>query len=158
MTNYQITVPIHQSRYKAIGYALIDNVISKYCIPGNIIMYQGSAFVSSLMNYLIKKSDIKIRVSGTFKDYYILLNEGYSSFFQYNSGGVLYIMSPLTSQIRKFSRKVAGKYIGLLVIDKIIDPYNYLLMTLDYKISCGLFKHEMLKPCFMRISQGNVFN
>ena len=31
VTNYLITVPIHQSRSEEIGDALIENVISKYC-------------------------------------------------------------------------------------------------------------------------------
>ena len=52
-------------------------------------------------------------------------------FFQYNSGDLLYIISPLTSQLRTSSRKVVIKYIGPLVIHKITDPHNYLLMTLD---------------------------
>ena len=33
VTNYLITVPIHQSRSEEIGDALIENVISKYCVP-----------------------------------------------------------------------------------------------------------------------------
>ena len=61
VTNYLITVPIHQSRLEEIGNALIENVISKYCVPNYIIMDQNSAFVSSVMNYLFKKSDIKIK-------------------------------------------------------------------------------------------------
>ena len=61
VTNYLITVLIHQSRSEEIGDALIDNVISKYCVPDYIIMDQDSAFMSSLMNYLFKKLDIKIK-------------------------------------------------------------------------------------------------
>ena len=60
MTNYLITVLIHQSRSEEIGDGLIENVISKYCVPNDIIMDQDSAFMSSLMNYLFKKLDIKI--------------------------------------------------------------------------------------------------
>ena len=30
---YLVTVPIYQDRSKEIGEALIDNVITKYCIP-----------------------------------------------------------------------------------------------------------------------------
>ena len=41
---------------------------------------------------------------------------------------------------------------------KIIDPHNYLLMTLDDKILRGLFEQEMLKPANIRTSQGNVCN
>ena len=42
------------------------------------------------------------------------------------------------------------------MIYKIIDPHNYLLMTLDGKILRGLFDHERLKPTNIRTSQGNV--
>ena len=48
------------------------------------------------------------------------------------------------------------KYVGHLVIYKIVDPHNYLLMTLDGKILRGLFEHEMLKPAFIRTSHGNI--
>ena len=58
--NYLITVPIYQYKSEKIGNTLIDNVISKYCIPGYIIIDQDSEFMSSLMNYLFKKVDTKI--------------------------------------------------------------------------------------------------
>ena len=48
VTNYSITVPMHQSRSEEIGDALIDNVVSKYCMPDYIVMGQDSAFMSSL--------------------------------------------------------------------------------------------------------------
>ena len=32
VTNYLITAPIYQSRSEEIGEALIENVISKYCV------------------------------------------------------------------------------------------------------------------------------
>ena len=60
VTNYLITVPVHQSRVEQIGNALIDKVISKYCIPDYILMDQESAFMLSLMNYLLMKTDISI--------------------------------------------------------------------------------------------------
>ena len=61
VTNYLIKVPIHQSKAEKIGDALIEHVITKYCIPDCIIMDQDSAFMSSLMNYLFTKLDIKIK-------------------------------------------------------------------------------------------------
>ena len=61
VTNYLITEPIFQARSEEIGKALIDNVITKYCIPEYIIMDQDSAFMSSLMTYLLNKFNIKIR-------------------------------------------------------------------------------------------------
>ena len=61
VTNYLITVPIYQARSEEIGEALIDNVITKYCIPEYIIMDQDRTFMSSLMTYLLNKFNIKIR-------------------------------------------------------------------------------------------------
>ena len=54
--------------------------------------------------------------------------------------------------------KVAIKYVGPLVIYKIINSHNYLLMTLEGKILRGLFKHERLKLTIIRTSQVNVCN
>ena len=53
VTNYLITAPIYQSKAEDIGDALIEHVITKYCVPDCIIMDQESAFMSSLMNYLL---------------------------------------------------------------------------------------------------------
>ena len=257
VTNYLITVPIFQARSEEIGEALIENIITKYCIPEYIIMDQDSAFMSSLMTYLLNQFGIKIKtvapysnqslqaetgikslshiltkhltnlgqmwqkylslatfacntfntpnlgnfspyeltfgrkpkvlmnlesnpdikVSRTFKEYYELLNKRIKylqdilfnfkskrlaminkdrGFFQYKSGDLIYIISPLTSQLHAASCKVAIKYVGPVVIYKIIDPHNYLLMTLDGKILRGLFEHERLKPAVIRTSQGNI--
>ena len=48
------------------------------------------------------------------------------SFFQCNSGDLVYIISLLTNQLCTSSRKVAITYVGPSVIYKIIDPHNYL--------------------------------
>ena len=64
----------------------------------------------------------------------------------------------LTNQLRTSSQKVAIKYIGPLVAYKIIDPHNYLFMSLDGKILRGVFKHERLKSAIIRTSQENVYN
>ena len=61
VTNYLITIPIHQAKSEEIGEALIENVITKYCVPEYIIMDQDSAFMSSLMTYLLNKFNIKIK-------------------------------------------------------------------------------------------------
>ena len=87
-----------------------------------------------------------INVLGSFKEYYELLHkclkylheiiQNFKSkrlvminkdrmFFQYNSGDIVYIISPLTSQFQTTSRKVMIKYVGPIVVYKIIDPYNY---------------------------------
>ena len=93
-----------------------------------------------------------IMVSKNFKEYYELLNKRikylqYILFnfksqrlaminknrenFQYREGDLFYIISPLTSELRTNSQKIAVKYVRPVVIYKIIDPHNYLLMTLD---------------------------
>ena len=62
------------------------------------------------------------------------------------------------SQLCTASCKVAIKYVGPVVIYKIIDPHNYLLMMVDDKVLRGLFEHERIKPSIIRTSQGNVQN
>ena len=125
------------------------------------------------------ESNPDIKVSGTFKKYYDLLNKRIKylqdilfnfkskrlalinkdrEFFQYKSGDLVYIISPLTSKLCTASYKAVIKYIGPVVIYKIMDPHNYLLMTLDGKILRGLFEHKRLKPAIIRMSQGNVQN
>ena len=60
MTNYLITVPIYHSRSEEVGEALIEHIISNCCAPDCIIMDQDSTFMSTLMNYLFRKLNIKI--------------------------------------------------------------------------------------------------
>ena len=101
------------------------------------------------------ETDPNIKVSGAYRDYYTLLNKRLHylqnvlqnfqttrvalinkdrEYFQYNSGDLVYLISPLTSQLRTLSRKVAIRYVGPLVIYKIVDPHNYLHMTMDGKL------------------------
>ena len=122
---------------------------------------------------------LDIKVLGTFKDYHKLLNKRLKylhallqnfklkriamtnkdrAFFQYNSRDLIYIILPLTSQLHTAIWKVMIKYVGPVVVYKIIDPHNYLLMTLDRKILWGLFEHERLKLAILRTSRGNVSN
>ena len=54
--------------------------------------------------------------------------------------------------------EIAIKYVSPVVVYKIVDPHNYLLMTLDGKILGGIFEHERLKPAIIRTNQGNVQN
>ena len=88
-----------------------------------------------------------VKISGMFKVYYNLLNKRlqylhkllqdfkskrlaminkHRSFFQYNSGNLVYIILPFTSQLHTASSKVKIKYVGPVVIYKIIDLHNYL--------------------------------
>ena len=120
-----------------------------------------------------------VKVSKTFKEYYELLNKRIKyvqdilfnfkskrlaminnnrDFVQYRSVDLIYIISLLTSQLCTASCKVTIKYVGPVVIYKIIDPHNYLLITLDGKILRGLFEHKRLKPTIIRTSQGNIQN
>ena len=61
VTNYLTTMPIYHTRSEEIGDVLLDNIISKYGIPGYIIMDQDSAFMSTPMNHSFKKLNIKIK-------------------------------------------------------------------------------------------------
>ena len=123
------------------------------------------------------ESNTDIKVSRTFREYYELLNTRIKylqdilfnfkskrlaminndrEFFQYKSRDLVYIISPLTSQLHTVPHKVAIKYVGPVVIYKTIHPHNYIFMTLDGKVLRGLFKHERLKLAIIRKSQGNV--
>ena len=253
-----ITAPIKHSRSEEVREALINDVISKYCVPDYMIMDLDSAYISPLMNYLFKRLGIKIKtvalynhqslqadhgikslsniltkhltalgemwpdylpfatlahntynspnlsnyspyelvfgrkpkllldletdpdikVSATYKEYYklekrlkylhkilqdfktrwlALWNKDHE-FFQYNNRDLVYLISLLMSQLRTVSRKIMVKYVGPLAVYKIIDPHNYLLMTLDGKLLLGLFEHERIKPAVIRTSKGNIAN
>ena len=78
--------------------------------------------------------------------------------FQYRGGDLVYTISPLTSQLRTNSQKVAVKYVGPVVVYNIVDPHNYLLMTLDGIILKTIFEHKRLKPAIIRTNHGNVQN
>ena len=123
--------------------------------------------------------DPDIKVSGTYREYFIqlgkrleylhkllqdfwmkrlaLINKDRDD-FQYNSGDLVYIISPLTSQLKMACRKVSIKYVGPLGVYKKVDPHNYFLITLDGKLLRGLFAHKRLKPAVIRTNQGNVTN
>ena len=219
VTNFLVTVPIFQARSEEIGEALIENIITKYCIPECIIMDQDSAFMSSLITHLFDRLNIKIKtvapynhqslqaehrikslsciltkhltnlgqmwtkylslatfaynmfnspnlgnyspykltfgrkpklllnvesnqdikVSRKFKEYYEFLNKRIKYLqdilfnfksrrlaminkdrenFQYKGGDLVYIISPLISQLRTNSWKKAIKYVGLVVTTK----------------------------------------
>ena len=132
-------------------------------------------FGRTLKLLLDLEMDPDIKVSGTYREYFAqlgkrlkylhrplldsqlkrlaLINKDRDD-FQYNSGDLVYIISPLTSQLRTASRKVSIKYVGPLAVYKIVDPHNYLLITLDGKLLRGLFEHERLKPAVIRTNQG----
>ena len=66
VTSYLITVPIYQSKAEEIEDALTKHVVTKYCISDCIIMDQESTFMSSLINYLFSKLDIKIKTDAPY--------------------------------------------------------------------------------------------
>ena len=68
----------------------------------------------------------------------------------------MYLISPLPTQLRTASGKVAIKYVGPIVIYKIVDLHNYLLMTIDGKLLRGLFEHDGLKSVVIKTDKGNV--
>ena len=112
------------------------------------------------------ETDPDIKISGTYKDYHTLLTKRLDylqnmlqnfkmkhlalfnkdrEYFQYNSGDLVYLTSPLTTQLRTSSRKLTINYVGPLVVYKIVDSHNYLHMTIDRKLLGGMFEHEKVK-------------
>ena len=78
VTDYLITVPIYHSRSEEIDL-LIDNVISKYGIPEYIMIYQDSALMSTLMNYLFKMLNIKIKTVAAYSHQSLQVEHGVES-------------------------------------------------------------------------------
>ena len=123
---------------------------------------------------MVSNHCLELKVSGTYREYFkqvgkrleylhkhlqdfwmkrlALINKDRDD-FQYNSRDLVYIISPLTSQLRTASRKVSIKYIGPLAIYKIVDLHNYLLITLDGKLLRGLFEHERLKQFWTKMNK-----
>ena len=79
VTNYLIALPIYQSKEEEIGDKLIEHIITKYCVPDCIIMDQNSAFMSSLMNYLFNKLDIKIKTDAPYNHQSLQAEHGIKS-------------------------------------------------------------------------------
>ena len=121
---------------------------------GNHIPYE-LIFSRKLRSLLSLDPTPDIKVSGTFREYYNLLNKRLKylhtlflnfkskrlaminkdrAFFQYNIRYLVYIISLITSKLHTASRKITIKYVGPVVIYKVIETHNYLLMTLDCRI------------------------
>ena len=67
VTSYLITVPLHQAKSEEIEDALIENIVTKYCVLEYIIIDLDSAFMSSLMTYILNKFNIKIKTVTLYK-------------------------------------------------------------------------------------------
>ena len=79
VTNYLIMVLLYQSKAEAVGEALIEHVITKYCIPSCIIMDQDSAFMSCLMNYLFSNFNIEIKTVAPYNHQLLQAEHGIKS-------------------------------------------------------------------------------
>ena len=73
ITNYLVTAP------EEVGEAIIENIITKYCTPEYMIMDQGSAFMSSLMNFLFQVLGIKIKTVGPYNHKSLQVEHGIKS-------------------------------------------------------------------------------
>ena len=125
-------------------------------------------FSRKLKILLDLETDPDIKVSGTYMDYHALLekrlkylqntfqqfkskhlvmvNKNHTD-FQYNSGDLVYIISPLTSQLRTNSRNVTIKHVG----------GSSQLFTDDLRWK-NTKRHERLKLVITRTSHGKVIN
>ena len=79
VTNYLINVPIYHSKSEEEVEALIENIISKYCVPQYIIMDQYSTFISALMNYLFRKFGIKVKTVAPYNNQSLQTEHGIKS-------------------------------------------------------------------------------
>ena len=77
--NFLITVLIFHAKSEEVEEALLEHVITKYCIPEYIIMDQDSAFMSSLMTYLYQRLNIKIKTIAPFNQQSLQVEHGIKS-------------------------------------------------------------------------------
>ena len=105
---------------------------------------------SKVLNDL--ETDPNVKVSVVYKEYCELLNKGWNilqkllfnlmikkrsmlnrerEFFQYEPGGLIYIISFSTGQLRTSSREVSVKYVGPEVLYKVNVHKSFLLCTLE---------------------------
>ena len=71
--------PIKHSRSEEVGEVLINDVISKYCIPDYMIMDLDSAFMSTLMSYLFRRMGIKINMVAPYNHQSLQVEHGIKS-------------------------------------------------------------------------------
>ena len=79
VTNYLITVPIFQAKSEEVGEALTAHIITKYCIPDCIIMDHDTVFMSSLMNYLFRMFEIKVKIVAPYNHQLFQVEHGIKS-------------------------------------------------------------------------------
>ena len=79
VNTYLITVPTYQSKVEEVGEALIEHIVTKYCIPNCIIMDPDSTFRLHLMSYLFSKFNIKIKTVGPYNHQSLQAEHGIKS-------------------------------------------------------------------------------
>ena len=79
VTNYLITVHTFHAKLEEVGESLIEHVITKCCIPDCIIMDEDSAFMPSLMNYLFRKFEIKVKTVAPYNHQSLQVEHGIKS-------------------------------------------------------------------------------
>ena len=105
VNNYLITLPIHQTKSEEVGDAIIENVVTKYCVPEYIIMDQDSTFMSSFMTYLLYKFNIKIKTVAPYNHQSLQAEHGMKS-----------LSNILTSHLTKLGN-IWPKYLSLATFD-----------------------------------------
>ena len=71
------------AKSEEVGEALLEHVITKYCIPEYIIMDEDNAFMSSLMTYLFHRLDIKIKTIAPFNHQSLQAEHGIKYLYTY---------------------------------------------------------------------------
>ena len=68
---------------------------------------------------------------------------------QYKQGELLYLISPQISLLKTSSRKFRAIYIRPLVVYKIIDKFQDILLGIECKILIGIYHFNRLKHAFL---------
>ena len=75
---------------------------------------------------------------------------------QYKSGDLVYLISPQKSLLKTSLRKFKVIYIEPLVVDKIKDQVQYIVMDIEGKILNGIFHFNRLQQAYLGTTRGPV--
>jgi hypothetical protein len=77
-------------------------------------------------------------------------------YYSYKAGQLVYLYNPAGSHLNTGSRKIKADFIGPLVIYRVIDEHQYILMSLDGHIYPYLVEQTRIKPGSVFTTKGNV--
>lgn len=90
------------------------------------------------------------------RDQRLKLQNQYREFTGYRKGQLVYLYHPLGAALQTGSKKICARFVGPLVIYGVLDPQQYILMSLDGKIFPNVVEVTRLKPGSIQSNYGEI--